>query len=298
AAWFNPGTAIYAQAKFAYGFVQDPAGTWDDIKHDASKTAHWVVDHKDIVLPVVAIGVAAVVCGSVSGGALALACGAAVSTVVGGIDGAIEHCGGTNTASDCAKGVISNGAKWGATHIAFAGLSAGAPKAFKFFKSGRPAGLAKGEQSFLRNLWSERAALRSQRGSIRIGTQKLTPSGAGAAAGGGDDTVSLFRAVSQSEADDIARHGFRAHPGGRSMETKLFTTSPENAVDIGRRLYRDPGDSFHAVRVDVPQSFAHDLYRFTDVGLPSISVYPEQFGALNRLGQRSMLNALPWWPKP
>lgn len=39
---------------------------------------------------------------------------------------------------------------------------------------------------------------------------------------------------------------------------------------------------FHVARVDVSRSFADELYPFTDAGLPSISVYPERFSALNR----------------
>jgi hypothetical protein len=42
---------------------------------------------------------------------------------------------------------------------------------------------------------------------------------------GADDAVSGFRAVSRAEADDIAKHGFRPHPGGQSMESKWFSES-------------------------------------------------------------------------
>jgi hypothetical protein len=55
--------------------------------------------------------------------------------------------------------------------------------------------------------------------------------GAGAAdvEAAGDDAVMGFRAVSRTEADDIATHGFRPDPAGRSMESKWFSESHEGA---------------------------------------------------------------------
>jgi hypothetical protein len=61
-------------------------------------------------------------------------------------------------------------------------------------------------------------------------TGKLgTLSRAEKAARGADDAVTGFRAVSRAEADDIARHGFRPDPSGRSMESKWFSGSREGA---------------------------------------------------------------------
>ena len=57
-----------------------------------------------------------------------------------------------------------------------------------------------------------------------------------AAAKGGKGYVDGFRAVSKKEADDIAKHGFRPEPSGRSMNDKWFSETRQGAEQF-RKTY-------------------------------------------------------------
>lgn len=93
-------------------------------------------------------------------------------------------------------------------------------------------------------------------------------------------TVSLFRAVSTAEFQDISNiKGFRPAPG--SMETKLFATSADDAAKFGRMLYGDT--PFKIVQVDVPESVAGALYSFETDGMPTIAVDPDQLDQFNQV---------------
>jgi RHS repeat-associated protein len=59
-----------------------------------------------------------------------------------------------------------------------------------------------------------------------------------AAAKGGKNYVDGYRAVSKAEADDIAKHGFRPDPSGRSMQDKWFSETRQGAEQF-RKTYPD-----------------------------------------------------------
>ena len=58
------------------------------------------------------------------------------------------------------------------------------------------------------------------------------------AAKGGKNYVDGYRAVSKAEADDIAKHGFRPDPSGRSMQDKWFSETRQ-VLDQFRKTYPD-----------------------------------------------------------
>lgn len=67
---------------------------------------------------------------------------------------------------------------------------------------------------------------------------KASREAAEVAAKGGKNYVEGFRAVSKAEADDIARHGFRPDPTGRSMGDKWFSETRQGAEQF-RKTYPD-----------------------------------------------------------
>ena len=78
------------------------------------------------------------------------------------------------------------------------------------------------------------------------------------AAKGGKGYVDGFRAVSKKEADDIAKHGFRPEPSGRSMNDKWFSETRQGAEQF-RKTYPELES---VVRTRVPRdvydrSFKH-----------------------------------------
>ncbi|MGB6059536.1 MAG: hypothetical protein WBF71_14860, partial [Microthrixaceae bacterium] len=76
-----------------------------DIKHDASKTAHWVIDHKEIIATT-AIGIAVgAACTGLSLGLGAFGCAVLAGGIAGGMGGAFTNCGGNRTASRCVTGI-------------------------------------------------------------------------------------------------------------------------------------------------------------------------------------------------
>jgi len=118
------------------------------------------------------------------------------------------------------------------------------------------------------------------------------------AANTGDDTVSLFRAVSKAEAEDIAGHGFRQAPSGLSYEGKLFATGADDAARYGRINYGQDGVPFHIVETRVPRSFADQLYTGTADRMTFRAVDPDQLAGLNRLDSTSIWDHVPWVAKP
>jgi RHS repeat-associated protein len=67
-------------------------------------------------------------------------------------------------------------------------------------------------------------------GRAGLGTAK----GLVAGAKGGKGYVDGFRAVSKKEADDIAKHGFRPEPSGRSMNDKWFSETRQGAEQFSK----------------------------------------------------------------
>ncbi len=84
---------------------------------------------------------------------------------------------------------------------------------------------------------------------------------AGKAARGVDDAVDAYRAVSKAEADDIAKHGFRPNPSGRSMEDKWFSESRK-----GAEWFRDNvRDLDEVVHTRVPRSVYDRSYKHPNI---------------------------------
>lgn len=82
--------------------------------------------------------------------------------------------------------------------------------------------------------------------------------GRATAAKGGKNYVDGYRAVSKAEADDIAKHGFRPDPSGRSMQDKWFSETRQGAEQF-RKTYPDLQE---VVKTKVPRdvydrSFKH-----------------------------------------
>lgn len=136
-------------------------------------------------------------------------------------------------------------------------------------------------------------------GELGAPALKVLFKGAGAAGnvlrsgGGGDDVVTMFRAVSKAELDDIAIAGFRQKPGGLSFEGKLFATSAEDAARYGRELYKLDKEAFHVIQVRVSRSVADQYSRHTMDRMTAIYVAKEQLGALNASAVVSELPSIP-----
>jgi hypothetical protein len=114
-----------------------------------------------------------------------------------------------------------------------------------------------------------------------------------------EDSVSLFRAVSRAEADDIATHGFRQAPDGRSYEGKLFATSAEDAARYGRINHGLDNEPFHIVEASVPRSYADGLYGDIADRMAYRSVDPgPQLDELNRVARVQEWDHVPLVDKP
>ena len=85
------------------------------------------------------------------------------------------------------------------------------------------------------------------------------------------ESTRLYRAVSDAELEDILRFGFR--PGVGTMETKLFTTSAEDAVFFARNiLFPLDQKPLTIVEVEIPDSLASRLVHFTTDGKTTIAL--------------------------
>lgn len=75
-----------------------------------------------------------------------------------------------------------------------------------------------------------------------------------------DDAITLFRAVSPGELDDIMQTGiFRPDPGLQSMDAKWFSETLDGARQWGNKYF----DEFEIVSVTIPQSVA-DLMHYVE----------------------------------
>ena len=77
----------------------------------------------------------------------------------------------------------------------------------------------------------------------------------------GDNFVDGYRAVSKAEADDIAKHGFRPDPSGRSMQDKWFSETREGAEKF-RQNYSDLDGVFKA---KVPKEVYDRSYKHPNI---------------------------------
>ena len=78
---------------------------------------------------------------------------------------------------------------------------------------------------------------------------------------GGDNFVDGYRAVSKAEADDIAKHGFRPNPNGRSMQDKWFSESQGSAEKF-KQLYPDLDE---IVKAKVPKDVYNRSYKHPNI---------------------------------
>ncbi len=96
------------------------------------------------------------------------------------------------------------------------------------------------------------------------------------------DSVSIFRAVSRTELEDIqAFGGFRQAMSGRSYESKLFATTAEDARRFGEMLYGS--EQFYIVEATVPRTFAERLFRTPMDRMATVSVDVTQLAEFNSL---------------
>ena len=92
---------------------------------------------------------------------------------------------------------------------------------------------------------------------VAAGTSAL---GAVAAVGrGAEGTVTLYRAVSTAERNDIVASGTFRAGGNSSVFGKWFAESAEDANTWGMKMYK--GDPYHVVQAKVPQSIAAKMMR-------------------------------------
>jgi RHS repeat-associated protein len=70
-----------------------------------------------------------------------------------------------------------------------------------------------------------------------------------------------YRAVSDEEFDDIAKHGFRPRPDGKSMDDKWFSESREGAEKF-RDMYPDLK---HVKEADVPESVYEQSFKHPNI---------------------------------
>ncbi|MGB1250965.1 MAG: hypothetical protein ACPG8W_10155, partial [Candidatus Promineifilaceae bacterium] len=74
----------------------------------------------------------------------------------------------------------------------------------------------------------------------------------------GADMITLYRAVSPKELDDVVSHqAFRPDPGFRSMDAKWFSETLEGAERWGQIMF----DEFHIVSTTIPKNVADSMYK-------------------------------------
>ncbi len=97
-------------------------------------------------------------------------------------------------------------------------------------------------------------------GAVRAATVTEGAGGLGKAAKVGD-IVDGYRAVSKAEANDIANHGYRPDPNGRSMQDKWFFETQEGAEKF-RQRYPDLDD---VVKAKVPKDVYYRSYQHSNI---------------------------------
>ena len=108
-----------------------------------------------------------------------------------------------------------------------------------------------------------------------------------AAAKGGSSTI--YRAVSQAEAADIVKFGFRIKSGG--YETgKLFATTLKEAAQFGKYNFGLDGIPNTIMKVRAPNSVLNGATRFGADGMNAISIPANQLNLL----KGTPLNYSPW----
>lgn len=116
-----------------------------------------------------------------------------------------------------------------------------------------------------------------------------------AAAGRGEEGVSLYRAVGQNELADIQIFGgLRPHPGGRSYEWgKLFAMTMHDAARFGRINHRLSGRPFTIIEARVPVRLAAQYNRGVMDRMAVVEVRADQLAAFNAAAHVQALPAIP-----
>ena len=111
------------------------------------------------------------------------------------------------------------------------------------------------------------------------------------AVGAANSATPLYRAVMNSELDDIARNGAFRNPAG--IENKYFSTTAEGAASYGRQAYGKFGDTspYTIIRTDAPSSIVPKITP-VDGGVPAVVI------PTNSLPQLSTPQILPYSPLP
>ena len=107
-------------------------------------------------------------------------------------------------------------------------------------------------------------------------------------------TITLYRAVSSAELDDIVATGsFRQHPTSLSYAAKLFATTIADAMYFGRSLYRFDLAPFTIVEASVPRELFGRLHRMKADRRPIVVVDPELLGEFNAVASVRILDVVP-----
>jgi len=106
-----------------------------------------------------------------------------------------------------------------------------------------------------------------------------------------DNTTPLYRAVMNSELDDIVTTGVFRNPAG--IEQKYFSATAEGAASYARQAFGKMGDTspYTIIRTDAPTSLLPSIHS-VDRGVPAILV------PTNALPKLSPPQVLPHSPYP
>ena len=92
--------------------------------------------------------------------------------------------------------------------------------------------------------------------------------------------VTVYRAVSKAELDDIAKYGLRVIEGG--YESKLFAPTIEEAAKFGKNNYVQYDQvPNHIIEVQVPYDVWQKAYKFPADGMNAINIPASELGKLS-----------------
>ena len=101
-------------------------------------------------------------------------------------------------------------------------------------------------------------------------------------------TIDLYRAISIEELEDIETcRKFRPHPSGRSMESKWFLKTFEDAKKWGRVWYFDTEnlDRFYIVKASLPFKLLETMFHSKNIDYigDGVAIYEEFLDQLKLL---------------
>ena len=105
--------------------------------------------------------------------------------------------------------------------------------------------------------------------------------------------IDLYRAVGVEELEDIKLCGkFRPHPSGRSMESKWFLKTFEDAKKWGENWYfgRENLEKFYIVKASIPATIAETMFLAVNIDCigDGVCVYEEFLDQLKPLSSRQL----------